>query len=72
MLKVQSQAIAFNFRDFEDAVQYACAIAHGLDVIVTRDVSGECKWGNSRSVTWAVREYFKLTSQITILQALYI
>ncbi|MGI8503124.1 MAG: type II toxin-antitoxin system VapC family toxin [Hassallia sp.] len=37
---VIEQAIALNFRDFEDAVQYACAIAHGLDVIVTRDVSG--------------------------------
>jgi predicted nucleic acid-binding protein len=49
---VIEQAIAFNFRDFEDAVQYACAIAHRLDVIVTRDVSGECEWGNSRSVTW--------------------
>ncbi|MEI2578605.1 type II toxin-antitoxin system VapC family toxin [Scytonema sp. PRP1] len=37
---VIEQAISLNFRDFEDAVQYACAIAHGLDVIVTRDVSG--------------------------------
>jgi predicted nucleic acid-binding protein len=37
---VIEQAIALNFRDFEDAVQYACAIAHGLNVIVTRDVSG--------------------------------
>jgi hypothetical protein len=33
-------SIALNLRDFEDAVQYACAIAHGLDVIVTDDVSG--------------------------------
>jgi len=33
-------SIALNFRDFEDAVQYGCAIAHRLDVIVTRDVSG--------------------------------
>ena len=38
--RLQQGSIAFNFRDFEDAVQYACAIAHGLDVIVTRDVSG--------------------------------
>ncbi|KYC42340.1 hypothetical protein WA1_20430 [Scytonema hofmannii PCC 7110] len=29
-----------NFQDFEDAVQYACGMAHGVDAIVTRDVSG--------------------------------
>lgn len=27
-------------RDFEDAVQYYCAVASGLDAIVTRDASG--------------------------------
>jgi predicted nucleic acid-binding protein len=37
---VLEQAIALNFRDFEDAVQYACGIAHGVDAIVTRDASG--------------------------------
>ncbi|NJP08438.1 MAG: PIN domain-containing protein [Leptolyngbyaceae cyanobacterium RU_5_1] len=37
---VLEQAIALNFPDFEDAVQYACGITHGVDVIVTRDVSG--------------------------------
>ncbi|MCC5607620.1 PIN domain-containing protein [Nostoc sp. CHAB 5834] len=33
-------ANALNFRDFEDAVQYACGIAHGVDAVITRDVSG--------------------------------
>jgi predicted nucleic acid-binding protein len=33
-------AVALNFRDFEDAVQYACAMKSMVDVIVTRDVSG--------------------------------
>lgn len=32
-------AIGFNFRDFEDAVQYACALASQVDVIVTRNAS---------------------------------
>lgn len=39
-LKVLEQALALNFEDFEDAVQYACAVVHGVDAIVTRDVSG--------------------------------
>jgi predicted nucleic acid-binding protein len=33
-------AVALNFRDFEDAVQYACAMKSMVDVIVTRDLSG--------------------------------
>lgn len=33
-------ANALNFRDFEDAVQYACGIAYAVDAIVTRDASG--------------------------------
>lgn len=37
---VLEQANALNFRDFEDAVQYACAIAYKVDAIVTRDLSG--------------------------------
>ena len=37
---ILEQAIALNFRDFEDAVQCACAVAHGVDAIVTRDASG--------------------------------
>ncbi|AFZ23695.1 putative nucleic acid-binding protein, contains PIN domain [Cylindrospermum stagnale PCC 7417] len=37
---VLEQANALNFQDFEDAVQYACAIAYRVDAIVTRDVSG--------------------------------
>ncbi len=37
---ILKQAVALSFRDFEDAVQYACAIAYGVDAIVTRDVSG--------------------------------
>ncbi|MBW4549636.1 MAG: PIN domain-containing protein [Aphanocapsa sp. GSE-SYN-MK-11-07L] len=39
-LKVLEQALALNFEDFEDAVQYACAVVHGVDAIVTRDASG--------------------------------
>ncbi len=38
-LNVLEQALALNFEDFEDAVQYACAIVHNLDAIVTRDLS---------------------------------
>jgi predicted nucleic acid-binding protein len=37
---VLEQAIALNFRDFEDAVQYACAMVYAVDAIVTRDASG--------------------------------
>jgi predicted nucleic acid-binding protein len=37
---ILEQAITLNFQDFEDAVQCACGIAHGVDAIVTRDVSG--------------------------------
>lgn len=28
-------ANALNFRDFEDVVQYACGLAHGVDAILT-------------------------------------
>lgn len=38
--EVLEQALALNFEDFEDAVQYACAIVHRVDAIITRDVSG--------------------------------
>jgi predicted nucleic acid-binding protein len=34
------QALALNFHDFEDAVQYACALVQNVDAIVTRDASG--------------------------------
>ncbi len=37
---VLEQAIVLNFRDFEDAVQYVCAVRHQVNVIVTRDASG--------------------------------
>ncbi len=37
---VLEQALTLNFKDFEDAVQYACALAHSVDAIVTRDASG--------------------------------
>lgn len=39
-LQILEQALALNFEDFEDAVQYACAVAHSVDAIVTRDTSG--------------------------------
>lgn len=38
--EILEQAVTLSFRDFEDAVQYACAIAYSVDAIVTRDVSG--------------------------------
>jgi predicted nucleic acid-binding protein len=38
--EVLEQALGLSFEDFEDAVQYTCAVVHNLDVIVTRDVSG--------------------------------
>jgi predicted nucleic acid-binding protein len=37
---ILEQAIALGFRDFEDAVQYACAVAYEVEAIVTRDISG--------------------------------
>ncbi len=43
--EILEQAIALNFKDFEDAVQCACGIAHGVDAIVTRDASGFTKAG---------------------------
>lgn len=39
-LEVVQQAVALNFNDFEDAVQYVCAIVCQADAIVTRDVRG--------------------------------
>ncbi|APB34151.1 PIN domain protein, putative [Gloeomargarita lithophora Alchichica-D10] len=39
-LELLEQALALNFEDFEDAVQYACAVVHSVDAIVTRDASG--------------------------------
>ena len=39
-LIILQQAIELNFSDFEDAVQYACALAWQVNAIVTRDVSG--------------------------------
>ena len=38
--RVLERAIALNMIDFEDAVQVACAIGLGLEVIVTRDLNG--------------------------------
>ncbi len=37
---ILEQAIALNFRDFEDAVQSACALAQVVDAIVTSDIAG--------------------------------
>lgn len=39
-LEILEQAFMLKFEDFEDAVQYACAVVHNLDAIVTRDASG--------------------------------
>lgn len=38
--EILEQAMILNFNDFEDAVQYACGIAHSVNAIVTRDASG--------------------------------
>ncbi|GAB4236300.1 MAG: PIN domain-containing protein [Elainellaceae cyanobacterium] len=38
-LEVLEQALALDFEDFEDAVQYACAVAYSADAIVTRDAT---------------------------------
>jgi predicted nucleic acid-binding protein len=37
---VLERAIALQFADFEDAVQYICGVIHFVDAIVTRDRSG--------------------------------
>ncbi|UIE38085.1 type II toxin-antitoxin system VapC family toxin [Leptodesmis sichuanensis] len=39
-LEVLEQALALDFEDFEDAVQYACAVVYSVDAIVTRDATG--------------------------------
>ena len=39
-LEVLERALSFGFEDFEDAVQYICAVAYDVDAIVTRDASG--------------------------------
>lgn len=39
-LEILEQALALNFQDFEDAVQYACAVVHNVDAILTRDPAG--------------------------------
>jgi predicted nucleic acid-binding protein len=39
-IEILKQALIFNFEDFEDAVQYACAMAYNVEAIVTRDASG--------------------------------
>ena len=35
--RIFQNALSLNFKDYEDAVQCACAIAENLDAIVTRD-----------------------------------
>ncbi|MEN9871965.1 MAG: hypothetical protein RLZZ171_2957 [Cyanobacteriota bacterium] len=37
--QILKQAVDLNFQDFEDAVQYSCAVASQVDAIVTRDIS---------------------------------
>ncbi|MBP0031066.1 PIN domain-containing protein [Roseofilum sp. Guam] len=39
-LDILEQALRLNFEDFEDAVQYVCAVGYNVDAIVTRDASG--------------------------------
>ncbi len=41
--RVLEQAIALGSDDFEDGIQITCAIALGLEAIVTRDVNGFAK-----------------------------
>lgn len=36
--RIYQNALALNFRDYEDAVQHECAVAENLDAIVTRDL----------------------------------
>jgi predicted nucleic acid-binding protein len=38
--QILKQAVDLNFQDFEDAVQYSCAVASQVDAIITRDTSG--------------------------------
>ncbi|MEQ8970804.1 MAG: PIN domain-containing protein [Coleofasciculus sp. C1-SOL-03] len=33
------QALSSNLKDFEDGIQWACAVLNQLDAIVTRDIS---------------------------------
>jgi predicted nucleic acid-binding protein len=38
--QILKQAVDLNFQDFEDAVQYSCAVASQVDAIVTREITG--------------------------------
>ncbi|UZQ56190.1 PIN domain-containing protein [Trichothermofontia sichuanensis B231] len=46
-LEILEQALALDLEDFEDAVQYACAVAYSVDAIVTRDAAGFANSGIS-------------------------
>lgn len=37
---VIEQSVTLGFKDFEDAVQYACGLQNGVDAIITRDKRG--------------------------------
>jgi len=60
---ILDEACKLPFKDYEDAVQHACATSSGLDVIVTRDVSD---YQNATLVVLSPSEFLdKLKSQKT-------
>lgn len=57
--KVIELALQSEFRDFEDAIQYYCAIENGIEVLITRNLK------DFRSATIPVmtaEEFLKLKS----------
>ena len=57
---VSESAFGFSLIDFEDAVQIACAVAQGLDAILTRDTQD---FLSSSIVVLSVRELLSLFCQ---------
>ncbi|WP_019499393.1 PIN domain-containing protein [Pseudanabaena sp. PCC 6802] len=53
---VLESAFISNIADFEDAIQIACAVAQGLDAILTRDAQG---FANSSVPVLSIQELLK-------------
>ncbi len=57
--RIISKALAARLNDFEDAVQYFCALQAGAKLILSRDPSG---FGKSRLPVMDCNEYLTLSS----------
>jgi len=59
--RVLESGLRLGFEDFEDAVQHASAEAHGLDVIVTRNIGD---FANARLEVLAPGDFIKKHQEI--------